>query len=113
MFEFAARRVDAGLLTPTVAVCYGGELDELRALPGYTPLRDACGANNIAMFARVMSITGMVNVGKGAVVVGFAAEAHAFGKPCSAPPPTPCQHRPTPPSLQQHPPNPPPQPPPP
>src|SRR3546814_1750762 len=25
MFEFAARRVDAGLLTPTVAVCYGGE----------------------------------------------------------------------------------------
>src|SRR3546814_231708 len=81
MFEFAARRVDAGLLTPTVAVCYGGELDEMRALPGYTTLRDACGANNIEMFESVMSLTGMVNVGKGAVVVGFAAEAHEFGKP--------------------------------
>src|SRR3546814_9072936 len=67
MFEFAARRVDAGLLTPTVAVCYGGELDEMRALPGYTTLRDACGANNIEMFESVMSLTGMVNVGKGAV----------------------------------------------
>ena len=81
MFEFAARRVDAGLLTPTVALCYGGELDEMRALPGYTTLRDACGANNIEMFESVMSLTGMVNVGKGAVVVGFAAEAHEFGKP--------------------------------
>jgi hypothetical protein len=29
----------------------------------------------------VMSLTGMVNVGKGAVVVGFAAEPHEFGKP--------------------------------
>src|SRR3546814_11245127 len=57
MFEFAARRVDAGLLTPTVAVCYGGELDEMRALPGYTTLRDACGANNIEMFESVMSLT--------------------------------------------------------
>ena len=81
MFEFAARRVDAGLLTPTVALCYGGELDEMRALPGYTALRDACGANNIEMFETVMSLTGMVNVGKGAVVVGFAADPHEFGKP--------------------------------
>ena len=28
-----------------------------------------------------MSLTGMVNVGKGAVVVGFAAGARKFGKP--------------------------------
>ena len=80
MFEFAARRVEAGLLTPTVALCYGGELDEMRALPGYATLRDACGANNIEVFESVMSLTGMVNVGKGAVVVGFAAEPHEFGK---------------------------------
>ncbi|CEJ47392.1 hypothetical protein XAB3213_3880002 [Xanthomonas citri pv. bilvae] len=26
----------------------------------------------------VMSLTGMVNVGKGALAVGFAAEPHAF-----------------------------------
>ena len=79
-FEFAARRVEAGLLTPTVSLCYGGELDEMRALPGYATLRDACDANNIEVFESVMSLTGMVNVGKGAVVVGFAAEPHEFGK---------------------------------
>ncbi|HVI57784.1 MAG TPA: DegV family protein [Luteimonas sp.] len=78
-FEFAARRVAAGLLTPTVALCYGGELDEMRALPGYAALRDACASHNIEVFESVMSLTGMVNVGKGAVVVGFAAEPHAFG----------------------------------
>jgi DegV family protein with EDD domain len=80
-FEFAARRVAAGLLTPTVAMCYGGELDDMRALPGYAALRDACAAHNIDVFESVMSLTGMVNVGKGAVVVGFAAEPHEFGKP--------------------------------
>jgi DegV family protein with EDD domain len=81
VFEFSARRVAAGLLTPTVALCYGGELDEMRALPGYGALRDACATHNIEVFESVMSLTGMVNVGKGAVVVGFAAEPHEFGKP--------------------------------
>lgn len=79
MFEFAARRVETGLMTPTLALCYGGELDEMRALPGYETLRAACTANNIEVFESVMSLTGMVNVGKGAVVVGFAAEPHEFG----------------------------------
>ncbi len=78
MFDFAARRVDAGLMTPTLTLCYGGELDEMRALPGYTRLIEACGANNVEVFESVMSLTGMVNVGKGAVVVGFAAEPHSF-----------------------------------
>ena len=78
LFEFSAKRVKAGLLTPTLALCYGGELEELRALPGYTTLRDACAAHNIEVFESVMSLTGMVNVGRGAVVVGFAAEPHVF-----------------------------------
>jgi len=78
VFEFAARRVEAGLLTPTMCLCYGGELEEMRALPGYTTLRDACGAHNIDVYESVMSLTGMVNVGKGAVVVGFAADPHDF-----------------------------------
>jgi DegV family protein with EDD domain len=78
MFEFAGRRIAAGLLTPTLTLCYGGELEEMRALPGYTQLREVCTAHNIEVFESVMSLTGMVNVGKGAVVVGFAAEPHKF-----------------------------------
>ena len=78
VFEFAGRRVHAGLLTPTLCLCYGGELDEMRALPGYTGLREVCAAHNIDVYESVMSLTGMVNVGKGALVVGFAAEPHKF-----------------------------------
>jgi DegV family protein with EDD domain len=78
MFGFAARRVEAGLMTPTLTLCYGGHLDEMRALPGYEDLRSACAGQNVEVFESVMSTTGMVNVGRGAVVVGFAAREHAF-----------------------------------
>ncbi|MEN1942118.1 DegV family protein [Luteimonas sp. MJ174] len=78
MFDFATRRVQAGLMTPTVTLCYGGHLDEMRGLPGYERLRDACVDQNVDVFESVMSTTGMVNVGRGAVVVGFAARDHAF-----------------------------------
>jgi DegV family protein with EDD domain len=78
LFEFAARKVREGLMTPTVCVGYGGELAELRALPGYAALKDACAEKNVLMLESVMSLTGMVNVGKGAVAVGFAAAPHTF-----------------------------------
>ena len=84
MFEVAARRVAAGLMTPTLALSYGGELDEMRDLPGYRALRDTCTEHGIEVFESVMSLTGMVNVGKGAVVVGFASEPHAFACPAAA-----------------------------
>jgi len=78
LFEFTARKVREGLMTPTVCVGYGGELAELRALPGHTALKEACAEKGVELFESVMSLTGMVNVGKGAVAVGFAAEPHTF-----------------------------------
>lgn len=78
VFEFAGNRVRAGLLTPTLCLSYGGELAEMRALPGYQQLRDTCAEQNVDVYESVMSLTGMVNVGKGALVVGFAAEPHKF-----------------------------------
>lgn len=78
MFEFTARKVREGLMTPTVCLGYGGELSELRALPGYAALREACTEQGVQLFESVMSLTGMVNVGKGAVAVGFAAAPHTF-----------------------------------
>lgn len=79
LFKFTARRVRNGqLMSPTVALCYGGELDEMRALPGYGELVDSCRAHQVELFETVMSLTGMVNVGKGALAVGFASEAGGF-----------------------------------
>ena len=78
LFDFAIQRIQAGLMTPTMCVSYGGELSALHALPGYDRLREACAANDVELFESVMSLTGMVNVGKGAIVLGFAAPPHTF-----------------------------------
>jgi len=78
VFEHAGNRMRAGLLTPTLCLSYGGELGEMRALPGYARLREVAAGHNVDVYESVMSLTGMVNVGKGALVVGFAAEPHAF-----------------------------------
>ena len=78
MFDFATSRVDAGLMTPTICLSYGGDLHELRVMPGYDQLRQACAANNVEVFEAFMGLSGLVNVGKGAVVVAFAGENHKF-----------------------------------
>ena len=78
LFDFAGSRVRAGLMTPTMCLSYGGELEGLHALPGYERLREVCAQHNVEVLESVMSLSGMVNVGKGAVVVGFAAETRKF-----------------------------------
>jgi len=78
LFDFTGRKVREGLLTPVVNLGYGGELTELRALPGYARLREICAEHGVTVYESVMSLTGMVNVGKGALGVGFAAAPHSF-----------------------------------
>ena len=78
MFDFASRRVRSGLMTPTISLSYGGDLDTMRALPGYQQLRDTCAEHNVEVYESLMSLSGMVNVGQGAVVLGFAAEPAKF-----------------------------------
>jgi len=76
LFNYAAQRVHAGLLVPAVCLSFGGDPAELAKLPGYAKLKAACEACGVALMEAPMSITGMVNVGEGAVALGFAAEEH-------------------------------------
>lgn len=76
LFGYAARRVRAGLMVPVVCVSYGGDLAELAKLPGYEGLRTACEETGVTLLEAPMSITGMVNVGTGAVTLGLVAEEH-------------------------------------
>lgn len=76
LFAYAAKRVRKGLLVPMVAVSYGGDLDVLGKLPGYAGLKAACEECGTELMEAPMSITGMVNVGEGAVTLGLAAEDH-------------------------------------
>lgn len=77
LLGYAAQRVRAGLLAPAMCVSYGGDLAELDRLPGYAALRSVCAEHGVDLLEAPMSITGMVNVGEGALTVGFAAEDHA------------------------------------
>ena len=76
LFGYAAQRVRAGLMVPVMCVSYGGDLAVLPGLPGYAQLRAACEEHGVELMEAPMSITGMVNVGEGAVTLGFAAEDH-------------------------------------
>ena len=78
LFDFACERVREGLLTPTLCLSYGGELDAMRALPHYDRLIATCREHGIEVFETVMSLTGLVNVGPGALTIGIAAPPHAF-----------------------------------
>ncbi len=74
LFGHAARRIRAGLVVPTVCLSYGGALDRMRDLPGYRLVADACAECDVELLESTMSITGMVNVGEGAITVGYACE---------------------------------------
>ncbi len=76
MFGYAADRVSKGLLAPYVNLSYGGEMNKLQALPGYDDLARTCEQHGVQLGATGMSITGMVNVGEGALTLGFATEPH-------------------------------------
>ena len=77
LFKYAARRVRDGLLVPVICVSYGGDLAVLAELPGYAGLREACAECGVELMEAPMSITGMINVGEGALSLGLAAEEHA------------------------------------
>ena len=79
MLDFTGKQVRGGLLTPTVVLSYGGDLAEMRAMPGYTRLRETCAEHKVDVYETFMGLPGTVNVGKGALAVAFAAPAHKFG----------------------------------
>ncbi|MGY3266810.1 DegV family protein [Lysobacter sp. HA35] len=79
LFTFAARRVrDGKLLTPTMAISYGGPIEELHRLSGYTELVETCRTHRVEMFESLMSLTGMVNVGRGSLTLAFASDSAAW-----------------------------------
>ena len=69
VFSHAVKRGKDGLLVPVMCVNYGGDLAVLGHLRGYANLHAACAECGVALMEAPMSLTGMVNVGEGAVIV--------------------------------------------
>ncbi|MDR3415854.1 MAG: DegV family protein [Nevskia sp.] len=80
LFRFACERIRAGLLTPTLCISYAGELANLERLPGYLDLKAVALQHGVEVYASVASITACVNVGEGAVAIGFCSASHEFGQ---------------------------------
>jgi DegV family protein with EDD domain len=79
LLQYAAHRIRAGLLAPTICISYGGDPEEVKQLPGYTELLNEAGQHGVQVLLSVMSVTAGVNIGPGGLCLGLAAAPHEFG----------------------------------
>lgn len=78
VMNYAAARVEAGLLTPYVSLSCGLTWTEIEDLPGLNNLRDACERNGVELLLSQMGITSSIYVGPGSLCLCLAAEPHHF-----------------------------------
>lgn len=77
LFEFAAKRVEAGLHSPHLIISYAGALDDVRKTPQLVRLQQVCQQRGVALHVLQMSITGMMNIGPGGLTLAFAGPEHS------------------------------------
>lgn len=73
LLKHTAKNVEKGLLSSMVLVSYGGPIEVLTDLPGYSELQQACKANKVLLIPSVMSIAGGIYTGVGSLTVSIAA----------------------------------------
>ncbi|MBP54671.1 MAG: fatty acid-binding protein DegV [Marinobacter sp.] len=78
VMNYAAARVEAGLLTPYVSLSCGLTWTEIEDLPGLNRLRDACEKNGVELLLSQMGITSSIYIGPGSLCLALAAEPHEF-----------------------------------
>jgi fatty acid-binding protein DegV len=78
VMNYAAARVEAGLLTPYVSLSCGLPWTEIEGLPGLNRLRNACERNGVELLLSQMGITSTIYVGPGSLCLALAAEPHSF-----------------------------------
>ncbi|MDT0616988.1 DegV family protein [Salinisphaera sp. P385] len=78
IFDYTVKRIERGLLAPTVCVSYAGDAEAIKQMPGYDRFVQAARAHDVQVMTSMMATTGGVNLGPGALVVGFLAEPEEF-----------------------------------
>lgn len=78
LFQYAIRRIQAGLLTPYVVVSIAGSLNELMEYESFQELERVAKEEGVRVLSCVMGLTGGLNVGPGCVGLALAAEEHEF-----------------------------------
>lgn len=79
LLAHARMRVLAGeLLAPQLCISFAGELSLVRDLPGFVELDAACTERGVTLQLAMLSPTGAINLGRGALSLAFAAPTAAF-----------------------------------
>ena len=78
MFAHACQCVEDGLLTPIVCVSYAGDPDAAFQMPGFNALKAATEKHDVQLLVSHMGLTGGVNIGPGAISVGFITDQENF-----------------------------------
>ncbi|MFL1483536.1 DegV family protein [Marinobacter sp. LN3S78] len=78
VMDYAAQRVEVGLLAPIVSISCGMSWEEIEALPGLDRLRRVCEENNVQLLLSRMGITSSIYIGPGSICLSLAAEDHEF-----------------------------------
>ncbi|WP_044873568.1 DegV family protein [Pseudomonas sp. LFM046] len=79
LLAHARARVLAGdLLAPQLCMSFAGELSQVRDLPGFAELEAACGERGVTLHLAMLSPTGAINLGPGALSLAFAAPPVGF-----------------------------------
>lgn len=79
VMDYAVTRVEAGLLTPYVALSCGMIWTDIEQLPGLDRLRAACKKAGVELLLCQMGITSSIYLGPGSLCLSLAAEPHEFG----------------------------------
>ncbi|QEY64788.1 DegV family protein [Metapseudomonas lalkuanensis] len=75
----ARSQVMAGeLLAPQLCMSFAGELSQVRDLPGFAELEAACVERGVTLHLAMLSPTGAINLGRGALSLAYAAPTAAF-----------------------------------
>lgn len=77
LFSNVIRDIRAGLMVNTVTLSFGGPLEQVHALPGYDALKQTCVEAGVELLEMVMSLTGIVNLGRNALSIAYAREGEA------------------------------------
>lgn len=80
IFDLVSRQIRKGLKAKHVAISYGGDPTKVTALPGFDGMAKVAREHGVALHLSIQSMTAGVNVGEGALVVGFLAEPHEFNE---------------------------------
>lgn len=78
LFQYAIKRVEAGLLSPYVIVSIAGQEADLEHHEGFIELKAVAKKQNVEVLVCVMGLTSGLNLGPGAISLALSAEEHDF-----------------------------------